>query len=78
MLALCERDQKDHLQRVLENVDITEVHSSDLLGKIIGYLGRYSLDSVARKFLLELRESGKSKADSLYRNMFMYLANHCL
>uniref|UniRef100_A0A1J3EC35 Pentatricopeptide repeat-containing protein, mitochondrial n=1 Tax=Noccaea caerulescens TaxID=107243 RepID=A0A1J3EC35_NOCCA len=57
LLALCERDQKDHLQRVLENVDITEVHSSDLLGKIIGYLGRYSLDSVARKFLLELRES---------------------
>ncbi|CAA7054303.1 unnamed protein product [Microthlaspi erraticum] len=57
LLALCERDQKDHLQRVLENVDITEVHSSDLLGKIIGYLARYSLDSVARKFLLELRES---------------------
>ncbi|CAN8246249.1 unnamed protein product [Cochlearia groenlandica] len=55
--ALCEKDQRDHLQRLLEIVDITKVHSSDLLACIFGYLARFSLDSVAMKFLWELRKS---------------------
>ncbi|CAH2071642.1 unnamed protein product [Thlaspi arvense] len=57
LLALCKKDQKDHLQRFFEVVDVTKVRSSDLLENIFGYLGKFSLDSVARKLLLELRES---------------------
>lgn len=60
-------------------INITKVRSSDLLEDIFGYLGKFSLDSVARKFLWELRESGKGafdmnkmiflNVDSLYNNM---------
>ncbi|KAJ0264912.1 Pentatricopeptide repeat-containing protein [Hirschfeldia incana] len=57
LLALCKKEQKDHLQRLFEIIDITKVRSSDLLANIFGYLGKFSLDSVARKFLCELRES---------------------
>ncbi|KAJ4876421.1 Pentatricopeptide repeat-containing protein [Raphanus sativus] len=57
LLALCKKEQKDHLQRLFEIVDITKVSSSDLLANIFGYLGKFSLDCVARKFLCELRES---------------------
>ncbi|XP_013662011.2 pentatricopeptide repeat-containing protein At4g04790, mitochondrial isoform X1 [Brassica napus] len=57
LLALCKKEQKDHLQRLFEIIDITKVRSSDLLANIFGYLGKFSLDSFARKFLWELRES---------------------
>ncbi|CAN6972352.1 unnamed protein product [Brassica rapa subsp. trilocularis] len=57
LLALCKREQKDHLQRLFEIIDITKVRSSDLLANIFGYLSKFSLDSFARKFLWELRES---------------------
>nr|AAQ82839.1 At4g04790 [Arabidopsis thaliana]BAD94316.1 hypothetical protein [Arabidopsis thaliana] len=57
LLALCKKDQKYHLERLLEIVGITKVRSSDLLANIFGYLGRFSLDSVASRFLWELRES---------------------
>jgi hypothetical protein len=57
LLALCKKDQKYHLERLLEIVDITKVRSSDLLANIFEYLGRFSLDSVASRFLWELRES---------------------
>ncbi|KAL0846391.1 hypothetical protein Bca101_019637 [Brassica carinata] len=57
LLALCKKEQKDHLQRLFEIIDITKVRSSDLLTNIFGYLGKFSLDSVASKFLWELRES---------------------
>ncbi|CAH8381853.1 unnamed protein product [Eruca vesicaria subsp. sativa] len=57
LLALCKKEQKDHLQRLFEIIDITKVRSSDLLANIFGYLGKFSLDSVARKFLWALRES---------------------
>ncbi|ESQ38119.1 hypothetical protein EUTSA_v10028431mg [Eutrema salsugineum] len=57
LLALCKKDQRDHLQRLLEIVDITKVNSSDVLANIFGYLGKFSLDSVARKLLWKLRES---------------------
>lgn len=59
MLALCKKEQKDHLQRLFEIIDITKVRSLDLLENIFGYLGKFSLDSVAKKFLWELRENGK-------------------
>ncbi|VVB07809.1 unnamed protein product [Arabis nemorensis] len=57
LLALCKKGQKDHLQRVLDIVDITNVHTSNLLANIFGCLGRFSLDSVATKLLWELRQS---------------------
>ncbi|KAG2330658.1 hypothetical protein Bca52824_001838 [Brassica carinata] len=63
LLALCKKEQKDHLQRLFEIIDITKVRSSDLLTNIFGYLGKFSLDSVASKFLWELRESGKGDFD---------------
>ncbi|CAN6859701.1 unnamed protein product [Brassica oleracea] len=57
LLALCKKEQKDHLQRLFEIIDITKVRSLDLLENIFGYLGKFSLDSVAKKFLWELREN---------------------
>jgi len=73
LLALCKKDQKYHLERLLEIVDITKVRSSDLLANIFEYLGRFSLDSVASRFLWELRESGKA---ALSNNMFMPVEHH--
>ncbi|KAL1196375.1 Pentatricopeptide repeat-containing protein [Cardamine amara subsp. amara] len=57
LLALCKKDQKDHLQTLLESVDITKVHLAVLLENIFEYLGRFSLDSVAMKLLWKLRDS---------------------
>ncbi|KAF8112124.1 hypothetical protein N665_0066s0002 [Sinapis alba] len=57
LLALCKKEQRDHLKRLFVIINITKVRSSDLLEDIFGYLGKFSLDSVARKFLWELRES---------------------
>ncbi|XP_006286359.2 pentatricopeptide repeat-containing protein At4g04790, mitochondrial isoform X1 [Capsella rubella] len=61
LLALCKKDQRYHLQSLLEIVDITKVHSSDLLANIFEYLGRFSLDSVAGNFLWELRGSDEGR-----------------
>ncbi|XP_020876623.1 pentatricopeptide repeat-containing protein At4g04790, mitochondrial isoform X3 [Arabidopsis lyrata subsp. lyrata] len=65
LLALCKKDQTYHLERLLGIVDITNVQSSDLWTNIFEYLGRFSLDSVAGKFLWELRESGVTNVSEL-------------
>ncbi|KFK28771.1 hypothetical protein AALP_AA7G044600 [Arabis alpina] len=59
LVALCENDRKENLQKLLEVVDITKISSRDVLKSIFGYLGKSLLESVALKLLWELRESGK-------------------
>ncbi|KAL1201774.1 Pentatricopeptide repeat-containing protein [Cardamine amara subsp. amara] len=59
LAALCEKDSKENLQKLLEIVDITKVSSPDVLKRIFGYLGKSLLESVAMKLLRELRDCGK-------------------
>lgn len=64
MIALCEKDRKDNLQRLLEIVDITKVSSPRLLTNIFGFLGRSLLESMAMKFLRELQMCGEGEYKS--------------
>ncbi|GAB4854927.1 hypothetical protein Ancab_023516 [Ancistrocladus abbreviatus] len=57
LLALCERDRKKELLKLLENVDVTEA-SSDNLVSIFKSLGRLSLQSFAEKLILALKAGG--------------------
>ncbi|XP_011048290.1 PREDICTED: pentatricopeptide repeat-containing protein At4g04790, mitochondrial-like [Populus euphratica] len=55
LLALCESDQKNYLLQLLETMDITKFSSLDHLASIFKSLGRLSLESFAKKFLLVLK-----------------------
>ncbi|XP_050218346.1 pentatricopeptide repeat-containing protein At4g04790, mitochondrial-like isoform X2 [Mercurialis annua] len=56
LLALCERDRKNELLQLLEVIDITQVSSLDHMVNIFNSLGRLSLESLAKKFLLAFKE----------------------
>ncbi|ESQ55177.1 hypothetical protein EUTSA_v10024397mg [Eutrema salsugineum] len=56
LVALCEKDRMENLQKLLEIVDITNISSPDVLKSIFGYLGKSLLESVAVKLLWELRD----------------------
>ncbi|XP_013700112.1 pentatricopeptide repeat-containing protein At4g21880, mitochondrial-like isoform X2 [Brassica napus] len=59
LVALCEKDRKEDLQKLLEIVDITKVSSPEVLKSVFEYLGNSLLEAVAMKLLLELRDSGE-------------------
>ncbi|KAG2249036.1 hypothetical protein Bca52824_088664 [Brassica carinata] len=64
LVALCEKDRKENLQKVLEIVDITKVSSAEVLKSVFEYLGKSLLESVAMKLLWQLRDSGEVEAVS--------------
>ncbi|KAG7546644.1 hypothetical protein ISN44_As12g019790 [Arabidopsis suecica] len=72
MIALCEKDRKENLQRLLEIVDITKVSSPRLLANIFGYLGRSLLESMAMKFHRELQMCGKDGVKTVSNLIFSY------
>ncbi|CAN7071100.1 unnamed protein product, partial [Brassica oleracea var. botrytis] len=64
LVALCEKDRKEDLQKLLEIVNITKVSSPEVLKSVFEYLGNSLLEAVAMKLLLELRDSGEVEAVS--------------
>ncbi|KAG7541961.1 hypothetical protein ISN45_Aa07g020020 [Arabidopsis thaliana x Arabidopsis arenosa] len=72
IIALCEKDRKENLQRLLEIVDITKVSSPRLSTNIFGYLGRSLLESMAMKFLRELQMCGKDGVKTVSNLIFSY------
>ncbi|CAL9226349.1 unnamed protein product, partial [Arabidopsis halleri] len=73
MIALCEKDRKENLHRLLEIVDITKVSSPRLLTNIFGYLGRSLLESMAMKFLRELRKCCQDGVKTVSNLIFSYV-----
>lgn len=61
LVALCEKDRKENLQKLLEIVDITKVSSPEVLKSVFEYLGKSLLECVALKLIWRLRDSGKKK-----------------
>lgn len=59
LLALVEKDQHMEILMILETLDITRVYSFDNLTSIFEYLGRWLLESIAKKLLRGLNENGK-------------------
>ncbi|KAG5255136.1 pentatricopeptide repeat-containing protein [Salix suchowensis] len=71
LLALCESDQKNYLLQLLETMDITKFSSLNHLASIFKSLGRLSLESFAKKFLLVLK-SGDYGAEDISTLIFSY------
>ncbi|KAJ6423265.1 hypothetical protein OIU84_024246 [Salix udensis] len=71
LLALCESDQKNYLLQLLETMDITKFSSLGHLTSIFKSLGRLSLESFAKKFLLVLK-SGDYGAEDISTLIFSY------
>ncbi|XP_010448975.1 PREDICTED: pentatricopeptide repeat-containing protein At4g21880, mitochondrial-like [Camelina sativa] len=65
LVALCEKDSKENLQKLLEIVDITKVSSPESLKSIFGYLGKLVSESVAVKLLWDLRDCGKDGVETV-------------
>ncbi|KAM7504121.1 hypothetical protein LguiB_003025 [Lonicera macranthoides] len=55
LLALCESAREKELMLLLETIDFTKVLSEDLVVNIFKALGRLSLESFAKKFIMELK-----------------------
>ncbi|CAN8325536.1 unnamed protein product [Cochlearia groenlandica] len=72
LVALCEKDRKESLQKVLETVDITNFSSPNVLKSIFEYLGKALLESVAMKLLWELRDCGKDGVEKGSNLIFSY------
>lgn len=58
LLALCESAREKELMLLLETIDITKVSSADLVVNIFKALGKLSLESFAKKFIMELKTQG--------------------
>ncbi|XP_023634891.1 pentatricopeptide repeat-containing protein At4g21880, mitochondrial isoform X2 [Capsella rubella] len=65
LVALCEKDSKENLQKLLEIVDITKVSSPDALKSIFEYLGKSLSESVAVRLLWDLRDCGKDGVETV-------------
>ncbi|XP_010439409.1 PREDICTED: pentatricopeptide repeat-containing protein At4g21880, mitochondrial [Camelina sativa] len=65
LVALCEKDSKENLQKLLEIVDITKVSSPEALESIFEYLGKLVSESVAMKLLWDLRDCGKDGVETV-------------
>lgn len=52
LLALCESNRTKELLQMLEIIDITKISSVDYVTSIFKFLGKLSLESFAKKFLL--------------------------
>ncbi|XP_010538848.1 PREDICTED: pentatricopeptide repeat-containing protein At4g21880, mitochondrial isoform X2 [Tarenaya hassleriana] len=74
LIALCEKDRKENLQKLLDVVDIKDVSSVEVLTSIFSYLGRSLLESVAKKFLQELKKSDKGM-QNVSELIFSFAAN---
>lgn len=58
LLALCESERKEELERLLKIIDITELSSVECVASIFKSLGKLSLESLAEMLLLELKTRG--------------------
>nr|GEV74476.1 pentatricopeptide repeat-containing protein At4g04790, mitochondrial-like [Tanacetum cinerariifolium] len=61
LVALCEGDRQEEVSLLLETIDIKKVSSKENMERIFKALGRLSLDSHAKQFILELKTDDKEE-----------------
>lgn len=74
LVALCEKDRKRDLLPLLDVIDITKIKSQDHVASIFKSLGRLSLKSSAKKFLLSLKNSG-ADVENISNLIFCYVTS---
>ncbi|KAL4566833.1 hypothetical protein LXL04_030958 [Taraxacum kok-saghyz] len=63
LVALCESDLQEEVSMLLETIDIKNISSKESMQRIFTSLGRLSLESYAKKFILELKTDDKGGQD---------------
>ncbi|KAL7598217.1 pentatricopeptide repeat-containing protein At4g04790, mitochondrial isoform X1 [Lactuca sativa] len=63
LVALCEGDRQEEVSFLLETIDIKKVSSKESMERIFKSLGGLSLETHAKKFLLELKTDGETGQD---------------
>lgn len=69
LVALCEGDRQEEASLLLETIDIKKVSSKENMERIFKALGRLSLESHAKQFILELKTDGNLFYYSVSLNM---------
>ncbi|XP_076910860.1 pentatricopeptide repeat-containing protein At4g04790, mitochondrial-like [Bidens hawaiensis] len=72
LLALCEADRQEEVSILLETINIKKVSSKENMKLLFKSLGKFLLESNAKKFILELKTEDKGEHD-LSNLIFSYV-----